>query len=305
MSPNTPQNAPTQYITASNGTKFAYRHVGPALNTSTPLVMHIHFRGNMDYWDPLLLSTLASTRPVILFDQAGVGRSSGTVPTTMQGWADDLISFVDALGLKSIDLLGFSMGGIAVQYVALTRPNLVRRLILAGTTASAPLDYEKVKGLVSPREDADLAPTMKLMQAESVEEGKAGLKSGLFYDDEAGRAAFDAYWARVEERKVAGEELILKPLNAEQAGRQMAATIAHATPSEVGSFDRLHELKMPVLVANGDDDIIIASSRSWELYRLIENAQLIMYPKSGHGFLWQYAEMFGRQINDFLDSKQI
>ena len=101
----------------------------------------------MDHWDPLFLNTLASKREVIIFDESGVGRSSGTVPVTFQGCADDLIAFVNALGIAKIDLLGFSMGGIAVQMVALTAPQLVRKLIVAGTTASVP-SAERIPGII-------------------------------------------------------------------------------------------------------------------------------------------------------------
>jgi pimeloyl-ACP methyl ester carboxylesterase len=306
MSVYTALNAPTQFITASNGTKFAYRHLGPALASTNalPLVMHIHYRANMDLWDPLLLSCLSAHRPVLIFDEPGVGRTPGTVPTTYQGWADDVILFTDALGLKKIDLLGFSMGGIAVSYVALKRPVLVRRLILAGTTASVPMDKEKIEGVVKPREQAPPEQITALSGSDGAEEEKKSLAFSFFYNDEAGRTAFEKYWSRVLERKVAGEDLNLRLLGKEGSQRQFEAAIDTNTPSPRGSFDRLHELKMPVLVANGDNDTLIPSSRSWELYRNIESAQLIMYPKAGHGFIWQYAEMFAKHVNEFLDAEE-
>lgn len=105
-----------------------------------------------DFWDPLLLQNLAAAREIVIFDNAGVGRSSGKVPTTFQGWADDTLAFVHALGYKKIDLLGFSMGGVAVQMVALTEPQLIRKLILAGTTSSTPGAESDVSGIVWPQE---------------------------------------------------------------------------------------------------------------------------------------------------------
>ena len=303
MSNSTPLTAPTQYITASNGIRYAYRHLGPPLTQTSPppLVLHIHYRANMDLWDPLFLATLSALRPVLIFDQPGIGRTLGTIPTTYQGWADDLLQLVDALELKEIDLLGFSMGGLAVQYVALTRPGLVRRLVLAGTTASAPMGrYEDIKGVVKPREMAPGAPIEALSGAVSLEEGKRALAFSFFSDDEDGREAFEGYWGRVAGREVEGEELKLQLLDAELAKRQIAAVVHSQTPGPDGSFDRLHELSMPVLVANGDADLLIPSSRSWELFKHVQNAQLIMYPKSGHGFIWQYAEMFARDVNKFL-----
>ena len=105
----TAQTVITQYVDAKNGVRFAYRRIGD--KEGIPLVMHIHYRANMDLWDPLFINTLAKAREVIIFDNAGVGRSTGEVPGTFQGWADDLICFVEALDLKKVDLLGFSMGG--------------------------------------------------------------------------------------------------------------------------------------------------------------------------------------------------
>jgi pimeloyl-ACP methyl ester carboxylesterase len=114
------QMAPTLYIRASNSVTYAYRNINPTNSKSPPLLMQIHFRANMDFWDPLLLNALAATRPVIVFDQSGVGRSTGIVPPSYQGWADSLLSFADALELELFDLFGFSMGGRCVQMVALS-----------------------------------------------------------------------------------------------------------------------------------------------------------------------------------------
>jgi pimeloyl-ACP methyl ester carboxylesterase len=219
-----------------------------------------------------------------------------------------VLALVDALNLKSIDLLGFSMGGVCVQYVALTRPTLVRRLILAGTRAGPPgiKAYESVSGLPGVPEDAPWEPIKALNEAETVEEGKKALAFSFFYDDDVGRAHFEQYWSRVTQRSVEGEDSILTLQGPEATKNQFQAAIHSREPDMTGqgSFDRLHTLKMPVFVANGDNDVLIPSSRSWELYRLIENAALVMYPKAGHGFLWQYAEMFGGNINRFLDSEE-
>jgi pimeloyl-ACP methyl ester carboxylesterase len=200
------------------------------------------------------------------------------------------------------------MGGACVQYVALTRPTLIRRLILAGTTATPPgvKAYESVSGLPGVREEAPRAQVQALTAAETLDEGKKALAFSFFYDDDIGRAHFDAYWSRLTQRSVEGEDLILTLQNKEATERQLQAAINASIPDMTGqgTFDRLHTLKMPVFVANGDDDTLIPSSKSWELYRLIENAALVMYPKAGHGFLWQYAEMFGGNINRFLDSEE-
>jgi len=122
--------AETQYVDGVSA-RFAYRRLGP--RSGVPLVMAMRFRGTLDHWDPALLDVLSSERDVIVFDNAGTGRSSGTVPTTIEDLADGLLDFVDALGLLQVDLLGWSMGGYVVQVAALLRPTLLRRLIVAGS----------------------------------------------------------------------------------------------------------------------------------------------------------------------------
>ncbi|KAK4949917.1 hypothetical protein LTR10_011759 [Elasticomyces elasticus] len=285
------QTCITQYVTASTGVRFAYRRIGTANNI--PLVMHIHYRANMDLWDPL---------PVIIFDNAGVGRSTGEVPETFQGWADDAIAFIEALDLKKVDFLGFSMGGYAAQMVALTAPHLVRKLILSGTSATTP-SADHVAGVVWPRETAPPEPIKALSDAFTTEEGRKALAFSFFYDDNMGRAAFQRYWTRLQERTV--EPLKLDLLDREKGGKRQYAAAVHAfRASPNGSFDRLSELKMPVLVANGDNDVLIPSSRSWELMTQISNAQLIIYPRAGHGFLWQFPELYATHINMFLDGTE-
>lgn len=291
------QTAITQYVTARNGVRFAYRRIGQAARL--PLVMHIHYRANMDMWDPLFINTLIKVREVIIFDNSGVGRSSGEVPETFQGWADDLISFVEALGLKKFDLLGFSMGGYCAQMTALTAPHLVRKLILSGTGSSTP-SASHVDGVVWPRENPPPEPIKALAEAENSEEGPKSLAFSFFYDDDVGRAAFEQYWKRVRERTA--EPLILDLLDRRGgAQRQMNAAIDSFKANPRAAFDRLGELQMPVLVANGDKDVLIPTSRSWELLTQIKNTQLIIYPRAGHGFLWQYPELYATHVNMFLD----
>lgn len=290
------QGATTAYIDADNGVKYAYRHVGA--DVGIPLVMHIHFRANMDFWDPVLINAIARTRPVILFDQAGVGGSSGIVPKTFQGWADDLIAFIDALKLQKIDLFGFSLGGVAVQAVALKRPDLVRKLILAGTTAPQP--FVQVPGVVWPREVADPGPFKVLCNAASLDEGRDAIYQSFFPITTEGRIAFEEYWSRLSQRHV--EPLNLTLLDRHGGARNQRQAVTSRDHSESQSwFNRLKELKMPVLIANGDNDVLIPTSRSWELLTQLGNASLIIYPRAGHGFLWQYAEQFAKDINAFLD----
>lgn len=295
----TAQTATTLYAEAANGIRYAYRRFGKA--AGIPLVMHSHYRSNMDFWDPLFLNSLAAVREVIIFDQAGVGRSSGEVATTFGGWGDHVIALVKAIGLNQIDLLGFSMGGGAVQMVALKEPKLVRKLILAATFASAPGENSDVSGIVWPQASSPPEPLDVLTKAVEASETEYALAFSFFNQTEEGKAAAKAYWNRVQERNVSGDPKIMKLLNEEGTMRQYGSAGHWMTFHEENSYDKLSELKMPTLVLNGDNDALIPTSRSWELAVKIENSQLIIYPKAGHGFLYQYAKLVAAHINLFLD----
>ena len=292
------QSALTEYIEGSNGVRFAYRRLGP--KEGIPLAMHMHYRANMDFWDPLFLNTLAKARPVIIFDNSGVGRSSGEVAETYQGCADNMHACLEALGVQIADILGFSQGGMTAQMMALSRPKFVRKVILAATAASKP-SASDIPGVVWPREQPPPGPFTLLSQAATLDDGRKALEISCFNNDDHGRTAFASYWGRLHERKV--EPVMLDLLDKDTGtARQLTALRRFLTPDPRNSFDRLEELKMPVLIADGDNDILIPSSRSWELMTQIENAHLIIYPHSGHGFIWQYAETFAEYINTFLGS---
>jgi pimeloyl-ACP methyl ester carboxylesterase len=130
MATHTHQTAPTQFVSA-NGIRFAYRRFGKA--GGVPLVFNMHFTGTMDHWDPAVTDGFARDREVILFNNAGVSRSSGEVPTSVEEMAVNAVAFIKALDLAQIDLLGFSLGGLISQEVAITAPRLIRRLVLVGT----------------------------------------------------------------------------------------------------------------------------------------------------------------------------
>ncbi|KAK5728153.1 hypothetical protein LTR17_012162 [Elasticomyces elasticus] len=300
----TATTAQTQYVQATNGITFAYRRLGP--HNAIPLVLHIHFRANMDFWDPLLIDTLiAQGQSVIIFDQSGVGKSSGQIATTYQAWAKNVIAFVTALGLTKIDLLGFSMGGCCVQMVALTRPDLVRRLIVAGSGPSVPCK-RGTEGIVWPRDEPPRYAITTLSKGDGTvrSEIEEGIAVSFFADSEAGREAGRAYFDRIYARTPStcgGGTVIHDLLDAERTAEQRKAYVDWSTPNPQNSFDRLGELKMPVLVLNGDDDLLIPTSRSWELVRGIPDAQLIIYPQAGHGFIWQYAERVAEDIRRFLN----
>lgn len=154
--------------------------------------MHIHFRASLDFWDPAFINAPAARRPAIIFDNAGVGKSSGEIPLTYQGYADNVITFVEALGIKQIDLLGFSMGGCCVQTVALTAPWLVRKLILAGTRAS--------QGPTMDTNSMHPGPLAFLSSSNTPEDIEKSIAESFYYRTDKGRAAAKASWERIHKR---------------------------------------------------------------------------------------------------------
>ncbi|KAI9860987.1 MAG: hypothetical protein M1824_002753 [Vezdaea acicularis] len=286
---STQQTAKTQYIEA-NGNKIAYRYFGKA--TGTPLLFMQHFRGGMDHWDPSLINPLALTRPILQLDNSGIGKSSGEVPDTFKGWAANAIGLIEALGLKEVDLLGFSMGGMAAQLVALDAPQLVRRLILAGTGPSA-------------GEGVGRGPAWAfeaLASATTHEEAEDAFLKTFYSHTPEKQALGKAWWKRINERT----EDRSGYLGPEGTQHQINSVIAWLTPgTEGGSYDRLAELKIPVFVASGDDDLLVPTESSILLWRKIKTAHLHIYPDTGHGFLNEYAEMFAEHIRLFLDGERV
>jgi len=284
----TQETAVTQYIIAS-GTKLAYRRLG--WDYGIPLVMLMHFRGNMDFWDPALINALAKSRPILLLDNAGIGKSEGEIPRTCHGWATHVISLLEALKIQKIDLLGFSMGGGAAQHVALAAPNLVHRLILAGTRTS-----RTPNTIIGPRKIF-----YKLAHSVTEEEFKEAFALSFFNHSPHGREAALASWDRIFSRSQDRAPHLSPAL----AKRQTEAFSKFSVSSPDNPYERIHELKMPVFVANGDNDLLIPTANSFELAQLLPNAHLHIYPNSGHGFLYQYAELFAKHINLFLSEEGV
>ena len=295
----THQTARTQYATSGDIT-YAYRRIGK--EDGIPLLCLIHFRGHMDLWDPLLINSLAATRPVILFDNAGVGKSSGQVADTINGMAAHVLAFLAALDIKQIDLLGFSMGGYIAQMVALDGNGIVRRLIIAGSG----LSYG---------EDADDHPEERRQEVGRVagvpEPDYEGTFSTLFfYPSPTSQAAGRAWWARVHERNesTSGEprsEVVSYKYLDGGAGIKAMVAAGQAFPNPEkradGSYDRLDEIAIPVFVANGKDDFMIPTRHTFVLQQRLPNAWAKIWPDSGHGFLYQFAVEFAGDVGRFLD----
>ncbi len=273
--------APTEILQA-NGQSYAYRRLGSG--SGLPLLFLQHFTGTLDNWDPALTDTLAERRQLILFDNAGVGRSSGAVPATVAGMAKHAAAFLDGLGVATCDVLGFSLGGMVAQQMVLDRPTVFRRVILVGT---APRGGEDIMHLEKP----SLA---KHLQDPS-NKGYTVLQKIFFTSTPSGQTAGAAFVERLAQRKedldgVSGPEV---------AGAQMAAFREWET-FKGERFAQLRAIRHPTLVVNGVDDEMIPVVNSYRLAENLPNAVLLTYPDAGHGSLFQYHESFARHAAAFL-----
>jgi pimeloyl-ACP methyl ester carboxylesterase len=277
----THNTAPNQFVEVE-GVRYAYRRFGKL--EGVPLLLFQHFIGTMDWWDPHLTDGLAETRQVILFDNRGVGLSSGETPSRIDAMAADAHAFIHALGLTQVDILGFSVGGFVAQELALRYPGDIRKLILVGT---GPRGGE---GMQQPREDV-----VKALSSGDTSAARAYL---FFSQSEKSQSAGRGFLARTAERKTD-----LDPASSMQTMQAQSEAIGEwgLAESHAGFLSRLHELKCPVLVVNGYDDIMVPTANSVILFKAIPRAQLILYPDSGHGALFEFADLFVQHTNRFLD----
>jgi pimeloyl-ACP methyl ester carboxylesterase len=276
----THQTAPTQFVDA-NGICFAYRRFGKT--GGVPLVFNIHFTGTMDHWDPAVTDGLAQDREVILFNNAGISSTSGEVPQSIEEMAANAAAFIKALDLTQVDVLGFSMGGLIAQQLALADPQLVRRLILVGT---GPRSGEGMQSLTPEAQD--------IFGAAYEEPDHLWLRVH-FSPSEASQAAGRKFLQRLRLRTEERDPEV----NGKVAPAQLAALAKWGEP-RANPFDYLKALAQPTLVINGDNDVIIYSINSWILQQNIPNAQLIIYPDANHGSLYQYPERFVTHVAQFL-----
>jgi pimeloyl-ACP methyl ester carboxylesterase len=277
---------PNKLVTAGNGIDYAYRDTGPGPGGAPPLVLFQHFRGNLDNWDPALIDALAPARRVITFDNAGVAGSAGTTPGTVEQMARDAIAFIAAMDLGPADLLGFSIGSFIAQQVALTRPAIVRRLILA---SAAPQGAAGMHGW---------AP--EVIGAIGTPETSPGEYLGVFFalsssSQQAGREALQRMYARTEDRDAAAAWATREA--------QYDAVCTWGIPDHA-RLQRLSGLEMPVLIANGDSDPMILPRYSYLLAGLIPQAGIKIYPDSAHGFLFQHHAEFAADVAAFLRDRR-
>jgi pimeloyl-ACP methyl ester carboxylesterase len=275
----THDTAPTRYAEAG-GTRFAYRRFG--IPGRPPVVFFQHFMGTLDDHDPALSDAFARDREVILFNNTGVASSSGTVPDTIEAMARDAITLIDALALTTIDIVAHSMGGLIAQEVTLARPDLVRRLVLVGT---GPRGGEGLGAL--PAWVAELF-TRKYEQQEDM------WLPILFAPTPTSQAAGRAYIKRILAR--ADRDT---PVSDQSITAQRTALAAYGAAKDP-SYAHLKGLRLPVLVVNGTEDIVIPTINSYVLQQFLPNAELILYPDANHGSHFQYPELFTRHTRIFL-----
>jgi pimeloyl-ACP methyl ester carboxylesterase len=259
--------------------RFTYRRMGP--RGGIPLVLLVRFRGTIDWWDPEFLDYLATDHDVIVFDNVGTGYTTGRPRDSAQGFADGAIEFIRALGLTQVDLLGWSLGGIVAQQVVLRSPELVRKLVVAGSSPGAP-----VPG----------APAMSDRVRSIMAKPGGGTPDDVLYlffpETDRGRAAGLRHLAKVSTRLDAGG-----PAISDEAARGQLVAVAklQSIPFDQVRSD-LESIKQPVLYANGVHDVMLPALASYVAVQHLDSAVLVLYSDAGHGFLFQHARAFVTEV---------
>jgi pimeloyl-ACP methyl ester carboxylesterase len=272
---------PNQYVTV-HGVKLAYRTIGNRPD-APKLVLFQHFTGTMDDWDQSLIEQLAANRSVVIFENAGIGASEGQAPDSVAVMAHYAEGFLDALQLSNIDALGFSLGGAVVQQILADRPELIRKAILVGTGPQGAEGFANLPNVIGDKSKLSA-------------ELKVPLKALLFFTSTPeGRQAGIDFVKRINNHTVDSEQ----PAMQETVQAQAKAYVTWGlTPAD---YTQLKAIKQPVLIVNGNHDLIAPTINSYVLYQHIPKSQLSLYPDSGHGSLFQHAKLFVSQANTFLD----
>ena len=272
------KNAPTRTTTAV-GIEFAYRELGPA--TGVPVIFITHLAANLDNWDPRVVDGIAAVRRVITFDNRGVGASTGKVPDTIEAMANDAVLFIRSLGFEQVDIVGFSMGGMIAQVIAIQERQLIRKLILAGTGPAGGEGIDKVTRI----SNLDLVRALITFKDP---------KTYLFFTRTPnGKRSAKRFLARLKERTENRDKAM--SLTGYRAQLKAIHRWALQKPSD------LSVIEQPVLVANGDNDRMVPTKNTIDLDRRIPNSELVIYPDAGHGGIFQNHSEFVAAALEFLD----
>jgi pimeloyl-ACP methyl ester carboxylesterase len=272
--------APNKAIHADNGIDYAYRELGAS---TVPLVLLQHFRGNLENWDPPLVDALGAQRRVVAFDNVGVAATTGTTPDTMEQMARDAITFIAALDVPLVDILGFSIGSFVAQEIALIRPDLIRRIVLA---SSAPQGGAGMHGWAPEVINAVGQP----------EPDPKGYLDVFFTSSAASQQAGQETLGRIYGRTTDVD----KPTSWASRQAQYDAVCDWGIPNHA-ALQRVSAIRHPVFIANGDSDPMIPPRFSYLLAGLIPQATIKIYPDAAHGFLFQHASEFAADVTEFLD----
>jgi len=270
--------APTQFVEA-NGIRFAYRRFGK--QGGLPLVFNQHYTGTLDHWDPAVTDGFAKDREVILFNNAGVSSSSGETPTSFQEMGANAIAFIRALGLTQVDVLGISIGGFVAQEFALQGGDLVRKIILVGTGH----------------------------RSQDMSESRSAEIFAASYDPPE-HLWLSVHFGPSEASQKAGLAFLERKLRRQDRDPQVSAQTIAAQGEAIGKWhvpndsalEYLKSIRQPVLVVQGSNDVIIPTRHSFTLQQHLPNAQLIVYPDSNHGSIYQYPATFVANATTFLDA---
>ena len=269
--------APSRQISAG-GVSYAYRELGP--KGGVPVVFFVHLAATLDNWDPRIVDAIAKNHHVVTFDNKGVGASTGQVPASIEAMADDAYTFIEALGFGKIDVFSFSLGGMIAQALVLKHPDLVRKLVLTGTGPKGGKDMDKVVGTTY----------YDIIRAALT---RSDPKEFLFFNrDAVGKRAGKEFVARLEER-TADRDAPMK-ISGFQTQLKAIRNWGRGTPAD------LSKITQPTLIANGDNDRMVPSVLSEDLHRRIKGSELIIYPGSGHGGVFQFHEAFAPAAVEFL-----
>jgi pimeloyl-ACP methyl ester carboxylesterase len=278
LTSDTSLTALTRFVEA-DGIRFAYRRWGKS--GAFPLVFLNYFAGNLDDWDPSVTDGLAADYDVIVFDNAGVGGSGGETPSTVAEMTRDVVAFCDALGVKTINAVGFSLGGMIAQQLALDYPDRVNRLVLLGT---------------GPRGGEGM--TFTELSSDERADPEQFLLAAFFSPTDASQAAGRSYLKRLAARTTDRD----RPVSPRTAEAQLHAIREWGAVPASNRYTTLQNIKHPTLVVHGTNDIVVLPINAFILAQHLPNAQLIMYPDSNHGACSQHAELFLKHARLFLSA---